>query len=313
MVFRSVSLTACCAVLALSLIGPAQSIPKDIEGIEPSIPAEPEPPQPPQPPLLPQRQVRVAAPLIAAIVEAAASGSQIHLNNHGPQRGSSWHQANDSSLRLSAPLGGREQRFNLPEAVKDLDCGLLCPDLGDAKFYINDMNLQQIQVGWQNPSFQLSLLFESSGREIKGYHTGALTSLGDNGIPDVQIDNARLDVWFRPVAVSGRLTYQVIKTDFTANIAATGGCNVFRIDICDPLFDYKDQIVSQVKTRVLNQLNDPVLRDRVAASLQPRLSELGVGSVTSVQVDGNDLVLTTPAVPGRVLEPALPIGPLRHL
>lgn len=287
------------------LMGSAMGIPKDLDGKVLPIPEQPLPPQPPQ---APQREVRISAPLIAALVEATAQGTQMHLNNHGPRRGNSWQVANDSYVRLPSILGGGEYRFNIPEAVKDLDCGWACPDLGDAKFYVNDLNLDRVQVGWQNPTFKLSLFFEGNGREVKGYHTGSLKSLGDNGMPDLQINNARLDVYLRPVARNGRLSYSVVKTDFNADMQATGGCKVLGFDICDFLFDYKDKLAAQVKNQVLTRLNDPALRDRVADAIQPELQRQRIGQVTRVKTSGNDLIIETPTFNVKqILPPLLPV------
>lgn len=247
-------------------------------------------PTPTPQPEPPGTEVSLPATLISTLVNNAVQGSQLHLNNFGPKHGNSWHKPNDSYIRLSQPLGGTEHRFNLPEKTVDLDCGTFCPDLGTGRFYVQDWNLQTVQVAWQRPQFKLSLLFESNGREIKGFHTGSV-SLGDNGLPDANIDNARLDVLIKPVVLNGRLTYQVVSTDFNANIQATGACNVFGIDICKRFFDYKGELTSQVESQVRSRLNDPALRDRIGTVIQPVLTQFGIGTVTKVSVNGDNLVI----------------------
>jgi hypothetical protein len=246
-------------------------------------------PTPTPQPEPPGTNVTVPATLIATIVNNATQGSQLHLNNLGPKHGSSWHKPNDSYIRLSQTLGGAEYRFNLPEKTIDLDCGILCPDLGTGHLYVQDWNLSRTEVAWQSPQFKLSLFFESNGREIKGFHTGAV-SLGDNGLPDAQIDNARLDVYVKPVVSNGRLTYLVTSTNFSADIQATGVCNV-GVDVCDRIFKYKNELVTQVESQVRTRLNDPALRDRVAAAIQPTLNQFGIGSVTKVSVNGDNLII----------------------
>jgi hypothetical protein len=225
-------------------------------------------------------------------INAVLVGTQLHLNNFGPKHGNSWHKANDSYIQLPSAFGGQTYRFDLPELRKDLDCGLLCPDLGDAKFYVQDWNLDRTQLAWQNSSFKLSLGFESNGREIKGFHTGAV-SLGDDGMPDAQIDKAQLEVYLKPVAVNGRLTYQVLNTDFKANIEATGACKVLGFDICNFLFSYRDTITDQVEAQVKARLNAPTLRNQIAALVQATLNDLGLGSIaiTQVTVEGDDVII----------------------
>ncbi|MCY7273370.1 MAG: hypothetical protein LH702_06395 [Phormidesmis sp. CAN_BIN44] len=251
-------------------------------------PQDPTPTPQPEPP---GQDVRVPVQLIVPLVNNAIQGTQLHLNNFGAKHGSSWHKANDSFVRLPSTLGGSFFPLNVPEGVKDLDCGILCPDLGDAKLYVQDWNLNGLQVDWQSPTFKLGLLMESAGREIKGFHTGALTSLGDNGVPDVEVDNARMDVYLRPIAANGRLSYTVTRVDFNANIQATGGCNIFGIDICNPLFGYKNTIVSLVETQVRTRLNDSALKERVSGAVQPALNQFGIRQITKVSVSGNDLII----------------------
>jgi hypothetical protein len=276
---------------AIALQRPAQAIP-DCTGDNPPPICDGRPPRPtPQPqPQPPGQDVRIPTQLIVTLLNNALPGTQLHLNNFGSKHGKSWHKPNDSFVKLPPAFGGSQFNFNLPEGRKDLDCGILCPDLGDAKFYVQDWNLSNAQVGWQNSAFKLSLAMESSGREIKSFHTGRVT-LGDNGIPDVNINNARMDVFLRPIAENGRLSYTITNVDFNADIQATGACNVFGIDICNPLFGYKNTVVSLVETQVRNRLNDPSLRDRVSTAVQPVLNQFGIRQITQVTVSGNDLVI----------------------
>lgn len=257
---------------------------------EPELPAicDSSPPR-----LRAQRQVvvstmRISGELLRGLVNAlnnAAMGTQIHMNNYG---------ADDSYILLSERLGGSELRFSFPTEVLDLDCGFLCPDLGDATFYVQDLNLESIQLEWQSPNLKLSLFFESNGREIKGFHSGSIASFGDNGIPDVEIDNARLDVYLEVVASNGRLTYTVANTAFNANIQATGPCNAFGVDICQGLFHYKDRVVSEIENNVRNRLNDQTTHDRVDNVIYPILDSLRLSSINIIDVyaSGDALVIS---------------------
>ncbi|MBW4420876.1 MAG: hypothetical protein KME13_16840 [Myxacorys californica WJT36-NPBG1] len=290
-VMSAVSVTCVASAIALIPQNAVRAIP-DCTGDNPPPICEGRPPRPPVPPQPepPGQDVRVPVQLITALVNNAVQGTQLHLNNFGPKQGKSWHKPNDSFVRLPQALGGNQFPFNVPEGVKDLDCGFFCPDAGDAKFYVQDWNLSTPQVGWQSPTFKLSLLMESAGREIKGFHTGAV-SLGDNGVPDVEINNARMDVFLRPIAANGRLSYTVTRVDFNANIQATGACRIFGVDICNPLFGYKNTIVSLVETQVRTRLNDPTLQGRVANAVQPVLNQFGIRQITKVSVSGDDLVI----------------------
>lgn len=248
----------------------------------------------PKPPKPPQQYGTVTIPGLALLyvagqVNAQIQDTQLHLNNLN---------GNTSFLRLPSTFGGGQYPFTIPKKVVDLDCGWICPDLGNANFYVNDWNLNQTQLSWQSPNFVLSLSFESSGREIKGYHTGAV-DLGDDAIPDVNIDNARLDVKIQPILVNGLISYKVVDATLNGTIQATSVCNVFGVDVCNSLFDYKDMIRSTVDTQIRNRLNDPELRQQIDAIVQPQLAQMGVprfGTITtsSVRADGNNLVFVYP-------------------
>jgi hypothetical protein len=275
------SITLANATIQRSLAIPAC----DIDPEAPICNPKPKPPQPPQ------QYDTVTVPgfalsYIATQINAQVQDTQLHLNNLN---------GDTSFIKLPSAFGGGKYPFSIPKKVVDLDCGSLCLDLGDAIFYVNDWNLNQTQVSWQSPYFILSLSFESAGREIKGYHS----TLGDNGVPDVNIDNARLDVKIQPILVNGFISYKVVDTTLHGNIQATSVCDVLGIDLCNPLLGYKDMIRSTVDTQIRNRLNDPVMRQKIDAFVQPKLAQMGVprfGTVTTsaVQASGNNLVFVYP-------------------
>ncbi|MBW4541279.1 MAG: hypothetical protein KME43_19390 [Myxacorys chilensis ATA2-1-KO14] len=76
-----------------------------------------------------------------------------------------------------------------------------------------------------------------------------------------------------------------------ANIQATGACSIFGVDICNPLFGYKNTIVSLVETQVRTRLNDPMLQGRVSNAVQTVLNQFGIRQITKVSVSGDDLVI----------------------
>jgi hypothetical protein len=235
-------------------------------------------------------EIKVPATLLSAIANKLVQGSQLHLNNLGSKRGKSWHKPNDSFLRLSPQFGAAEFRFDLPEKTVKLDCGILCPSVGTGRFYVNDWNLERTEISWQRSQFRLSLFFESEGREIKGFHTG-LISLRDGGVPDAEINQARLEIDIKPVVEKGRLSYLVTSTKFNASIQATGACKIFGLDICNALFKYRHELTSQVAAQVQNQLNDPSVRDRVTEAIQPALAQLGIGTITELKLNEENWVI----------------------
>jgi hypothetical protein len=231
--------------------------------------------------------LRVSAPLVASVINAAVQGTALHLDNHGPLHGQSHQLDNGSFLRW----GGVTYPFTLPEIQYDLDCGLFCPDIGQARFYVDEMNMTSIGVGWTRPSVRGTLAFESNGHEVKGYYTDATTGIvSDSLMPDVNIDNARLTAALTPIAEGGRLSYRVASVSLSANIQATGPCG-FIWDVCDFFGSYKSRIKSEIETRVRAKLSDSSVRGFAAAALDTFLTGRGMPTVNRVFIEGDTLVL----------------------
>ncbi len=235
----------------------------------------------------PSRVLRVPATLVSAAFNAAVQGTGLHLDNYGPMHGQSHQLDNGSWLRW----GGSTYRFTLPEIQYDLDCGLLCPDIGQARFYVDNLDLSSIAVGWASPSFRTTLAFESAGREVKGWYTDATTGIeSDSLMPDVNIDNARLAVALTPTAEGGRLSYRVSSVGLTANIQATGACDL-GWDVCNFFTSYKARVKSEIENGVRAKLSDPSVRAFAAAALDTYLTGRGMPTVNRVFIEGNVLVL----------------------
>ena len=235
----------------------------------------------------PSRVLRVPATLVASALNSAVQGTGLHLDNYGPMHGQSHQLDNASFLRW----GGVRYPFSLPEIQYDLDCGLLCPDIGQARFYVDNLDLTSIAVGWASPSFRATLSFESAGREVKGWYTDATTGIeSDSLMPDVNIDNGRLSVALTPIAEGGRLSYRVASVSLSASIQATGACDL-GWDVCNFFTSYKARVKSEIENGVRTKLSDSSVRGFAAAALDTFLTGLGMPTVNRVFVEGNTLVL----------------------
>jgi hypothetical protein len=236
----------------------------------------------------PTKILRVPATLVAAALNTAVQGTALHLDNYGPMHGQSHQLDNGSFLRW----GGTTYPFTLPEIQYDLDCGFFCPDLGQARFYVDNLDLSSIAVGWGRPSFRGTLAFESSGREVKGWYTDATTGIeSDNLMPDVNIDNARLSVALTPIAEGGRLSYRVASVALSASIQATGACDILGVDPCDFFGDYKVKVKSAIQDGVRAKLSASSVRGFAAAALDTFLTGRGMPTVNRVFLEGDTLVL----------------------
>jgi hypothetical protein len=220
---------------------------------------------------------RIPARDLASQLNLVVGGTKMKLNNQGSQ----------SSF---IEVAGNRVNFAIPKVTIDIDCGTLCPDLGDAHFYVNDVNLRTADLDFDGPYFTLAFQFEDSGREIKGYHN----RLGDNGAPDFQLDRAKLALSAVPkLTNSGGLTFSFFAPKLTADIESTGGCNVAGIDLCNKILGTDRKIQKGVEKAALDALNGSTVQAALSAALRQYLRFLGIeGTLINVRMDGGDVLLS---------------------
>lgn len=229
---------------------------------------------------------RIRTGIITQLIENVFKGTKIYLHNLGPKKGKSWHQKNASYIQLSKTLGGKKQNFDIPEST------VRARAYGTLRYYVDNIKLSRLNVKKEDDAFKLSLFFESDGTELKGYHTARFVDFGDRGAPDIQMNNMRLDVYLKPTKDNfGRLSYDDIDVKFDATIQAGGVCNIRGTDICNRMFKYKKRIASAIESNLRAQLNNQRTRERLAASLYAQLRKFGIGRITGVGFQRNNLVI----------------------
>ncbi len=229
------------------------------------------------------RTLRMPMANVSNLMRNAFAGTAIHINNYDPvtQRA----KANDSFVRLSKALGGAEYGFNIPPVEN-----------GPRKYYINDINLQSITVRPQGSELKVTATFESDGMEFRG----TCGQDGDNvecaaGAPDVQA-NISVDIYFNLVryfshAVPITLSYSSVRVVPQVDAQADGLCLALDF-LCSAVNDYRSQIRNVIQSSFMSLLDTTTVRDDVGRALAPTLRDLNVGTLTSVRIDGSDLVLT---------------------
>lgn len=181
--------------------------------------------------------------------------------------------------------------FQVQRTVVDIDCGTFCPDLGNGYFYLNDINLKSSDVTFEQNYLKFKFNFEDAGREIKGIHS----ALGDNGMPDFQMDQLALSVKAFPrLTPQSKLALSFYGSDLDANIQSTGGCNIGGIDLCNKIFGTDRKIQKGVEGAATTALNSSVVQSAVSLGVQRYLDSIGAtAQLLSVQVVGGDIVIAT--------------------
>jgi hypothetical protein len=236
----------------------------------------------------PAHVTRIPTTLAVAALNDALSTAKLHLDNFGPAHGASNQLDNGST----ASILGLSTTFTIPEYDIDLDCGLVCPDLGQGRFYVNEFNSTSVNASWTSRAFAVGVGFESVDHEVKGIYTYN-DSRSDNLMPDVEINGARIGFSLAPVADGhGSITYRRQgDVTFTGSLQATGPCDVFGIDLCDFFGSYKSKITSAVKSGLAAVLDAPAAKAAAATQFRTLLNSLGIGQVVRVVNESDAIVV----------------------
>jgi hypothetical protein len=227
---------------------------------------------------------------------AAASGSMrrhISLQRVLPQLNTLLQSArlrlhNYHSQQSFVQLAGVQLGIQINPAVVDIDCGTLCPDLGDALFYLNQIDLTSASMQQVGTSLRMSMGFEDGAREIKGIHS----SLGDDGVPDFDMRQISLLIDGRVVVNQGGLSLYFSNPKFNAQIDSTGGCHIAGIDLCNKIFGTDRKIQTGVEASAMSALNSAAVQAGLKLAFQRMLQSEGVnGTIVRATIVGTDLVV----------------------
>lgn len=231
-------------------------------------------------------------------------GTVVRLNNYGDkgeEQEDSWQRSDDALVRLSPTLGGDEFRFTIAESRTDVGPVRLL-------YYVNDVNALTDRLTAFVADDTLAVLLtavlplEEEGAEFKGHcllraFGGVRACLGgsDGAAPDVQLRDGRLALTFRPLVLDGDLALDLADVAFEGTVQAGGVCNLgiggTRVDICNAVAGYKDDLRTAFQTLALDALGTDAVRQATAAGLRPFLDALGIGEVMELRREGSGLVV----------------------
>lgn len=226
------------------------------------------------------------------------STASVRINNFTSQK----HEFNSTGERaflrpndsfFSINTNGRT--IKLPFSIDMVEGG---PE-NRCKAYINDWNSNSVNVSIVNGRVMIRLGFESEGTELVTdcYNNGCC---GWNpfcpviGCPDYEFNNACIEMYLTPVLSGGRLTYSS-EVLFKVDVRELGDdpCSGnFWAFLCDWGFiprvgDRQNKIRNNIETRLLEQINNPILRQGIEALLNQGIQNAGVNltACNSVIID----------------------------
>ncbi len=239
-------------------------------------------------------QIRASA--VASLIHAAFAGTQIRLHNLGREHSEgaylTWHEPNASFIRLGPLASGAEARFTIPEYV--VNAG----PHGTLKYYVNEITVRSTSADWQDAGFRLIFRLESVGAELKGYHTAFGKSLRDIGAPDLALRAMHITAVLPPAQRAKSVSYDPVRVDFNAEVAAAGTCRHRGVDLCTELRRFRTRLAELVERELAAALNREETRDRVADKVRLHLPDLmrgarvnNFGAVTGVTISGDYLAV----------------------
>ncbi|HXI13788.1 MAG TPA: hypothetical protein VNM92_14260 [Thermoanaerobaculia bacterium] len=251
-------------------------------------------------------ELRINGAELATIVQKAFSGTIIRLHQQSPPG------LKDPRSGSFVQLGPQLGRVVIPFAIPPHEFSL--GPFGSARYYVNDVNSnpdalvnspagtvrmgQTITVGATPATFIVTIRFEDSGTEIKGVPLGRMERLKDETVPDVEINNIRLQILLYPAALpNGQITFKPSLVTFFGDIQARGVADLSlfgrRFDFLNELTNYKAEIKRAIEGEVKRIIDQNL--NRIGSAIQSeagrRGSAIGV-RISGVRFEGTTLVVS---------------------
>ncbi len=222
--------------------------------------------------------------------DSVFSTSDLRIDNYGSKKKSEWYRQQSRWVLPS----GQTVRFDFPRKVLVLSTPV---GLRYWHYYINELDLDRVQVKAAPGGMRVLLDFEQQGNEIKGKCTRRKIDGPDNcdyrGKRDINLENVRLELFLRPAPVAGRLGYAPIRPQdigLQANFRMPKGlCRLLAATsfLTGDLYTgaLGAQVISQVCDKLSKELAD-WMRDSLRDSLRQVLNRDPVRRAIAQAVSG---------------------------
>ncbi len=236
------------------------------------------------------KQEEMPSLMLASAVQDIFSDARIHLNNYGSKNGSSM-KKHDSYIKLPDSMGGMRTLLTLPEynfSLTNQD-GRPYPYFGNPHYYINDINLDVVQVSTKSNGYVMTLYFENLHDEFIGESEGG----GAPDPPEIQLDNLRVVLEFMPAPLDGLIVADYKKIEVIGDFRGMGSsCDYGPVDICKKLYaSYEEDVIKQLRREITELLEKPYNRLAFGRALKPWMKVYGIGEVTRISLSGDILYI----------------------
>lgn len=235
--------------------------------------------------------IAIPKPAVAAAFQIALGSVQVHVDNHGPRRGTSWHE--DHSFIL-LPYGTK-RRFHVDELEVAITRGRRL------KIYIQDLDTDAIRIAASGDRIVARLSFESQGEEVEVHCVRRLSGGWEEcmlGIErDIHLDDTTIEISFVPVAHRGSISLSKPRVRFETELRIDNRRCRTSQGICGRIESQIRSVVARQIERALREaLSSPRMRNAVADGVRDAAAfqayVVPAWRVTRVTSRGGQLIVT---------------------
>jgi len=243
--------------------------------------------------------VPIPISLVRGLLNDMLQGTSININNYPADfvsfdTGSPVLRAvdlwyGDSRIRLPEAAGGYQTQFNMPVFSMD-----------PFTYYVNHIDLEQLEVIATSTGLKIRLTFETSGPElIKECHDNFFCGFAGDINMDLVVDvDFTLVRYTLPGAGAPGISIGDIEVSAIHNARMDGVCRNPDFDICNAITHYKSQMQEAIEDNVKAALDNRQVKSSIYRALRPTLDAFRIGDVNSVTVSGQNFVIRhTPPAP----------------
>jgi hypothetical protein len=228
---------------------------------------------------------------IAQRLQSCLNGINVRVNNYDAAGTSSHFKPNDSTIQLSACLGGTLVRVNIPEVTQQISM----PMMGDSgvHVYVNDVVLGNVNVRPSAAGLTVLLRLEDrhGGVVGKAHCFGPACSAVAGGVIDLHASSAQLQIDVIPEVFGKDVSYGKAHSTLRSNFSVSGLAAPFDSLVNAVIPQFQNAIAASLESRVASVLMQTEVRAHAAAWLRVTLNQHEVKDVQSVRVVGDQLVI----------------------
>ena len=235
---------------------------------------------------------------LTALLDKVFYGMDIHLNNFGPQRSGPRLMEKDAYIRFGTERNAERVYLEIPEY--DIDTGPLGANgegAPKAKYYVNDINMDNVKVLAKEDGWSMTLYFEKMQDELIGIDPENLDIRAYVSVeerpPALQIDDLKVVVDFDLKAEDGIMVVSPKKIETFGTIGGYGTTCIYKsIEVCEQLKEvFEKELIDQLSGKIGAFFALESTRALFAEEMDPWLADYGMGEVIDIRRTNDEVII----------------------